>query len=421
MTELTENAVLEVSVEGAVAGGRCLARHEGKVLLVAGALPGERVKIRITRDEKRHAEAEIVEILEPHPHRREPPCPHAGACGGCDFQHADRDLQLSMKRAIVLDAYRRIGRLDVEDLLEGPSPSGLEFGARNRIRLTFDPLGRPGLLRRASHEVVPIDECLLMESTFGEVALPWLRMVPPWKRVTVRLDSRQEAILLFESSGQPKDRRRLGKITRGIEPPGAVRGMLADGIPLAGQRDLHFRVLGKEFRADATSFFQVNSAATEELVRIVDELLAGDRGGLLLDLYAGVGLFAVCVGRGFDRLVASEADHRSARYLKRNLRRNGVRGQARAEKAHATLREVEREGTETLILDPPRVGLSREVRREILSRRPRRILSISCDVATGARDSAVFVKAGWRLTQLRAVDLFPVTSQVETVGLFVRD
>jgi tRNA/tmRNA/rRNA uracil-C5-methylase (TrmA/RlmC/RlmD family) len=413
----------EVTAGSVVPGGRCLCRHEGKVILVSGVLPGERCRVRITRDEKRYAEAEVVEVLESHERRRDPPCEHAPDCGGCDWQHAERDLQLSMKRDIVFDAFRRIGEIDVTDLLEGPTAVGDEFRTRHRIRLTTDPAGRPGLLRRGSHDVVPVNGCLQMPEEFEDVTLPWVRMLPPWKRVTVRHDDEGHAVVLVESGGaapSEKDRRRLGKITKAMERPASVIGVVADSIPLAGDRQLRFHVRDQVFRADATSFFQGSRPGTLELLDTVEEFLGEDRGGPLLDLYAGVGLFAVTLGKRFSPVVASEADARAVRHLKHNLKRNGVRGEARAERAEITLASAPRGLGETVILDPPRVGLSKDARRALVAREPRRIVSISCDPATGARDAGVLVRAGWHLRRLRAIDLFPTTAHVETVALLVR-
>jgi tRNA/tmRNA/rRNA uracil-C5-methylase (TrmA/RlmC/RlmD family) len=414
---------LELTVGGAVPGGRCLARVEGKVVLVAGALPGERVRVRLTRDEKRWAEAEAVEILEPSAGRRRPPCAHADECGGCDLQHAEPALQREMKRQIVLDAFRRIGGLDVGDLLEGPDDHGDEMGVRNRIRLSFDPTGRVGLRRRGTHDVVPIDDCPLMRAPFREDFLPWARLLPPWRRATVRIDSRDRMVVLFETGDPPneKDRRRYGKITRGMERPESIVGFLADGIPLGGERNLHFRVREADLRADATSFFQVSTPGTDRLVDTVEACLGGERRGTLLDLYAGVGLFSVCLGRGWSRVVAGEADARAARHLKRNLRRNGVRGEARAESALETLLAVPRIGPETVICDPPRAGLSKEVRRALVRRAPERIVSVSCDPSTAARDVKHLTDTGWRLNRLVAIDLFPQTAHVETVAELGRD
>jgi tRNA/tmRNA/rRNA uracil-C5-methylase (TrmA/RlmC/RlmD family) len=419
---ITPGEQFEVTAGAVVAGGRCLCRREGKVVLVAGALPGERVRVVATRDEKRFAEADVVEVLEPHARRRTPPCGHAAECGGCDWQFAERDLQLTMKREIVLDAFRRIGGIEAEELLEGPAPVGDEFRTRQRIRLTTDPAGRPGLLRRASHAVVPIDECLQMDDAFEEKLLPWLQLLPPWRRVTARLDDDGHAVVLLESGVEPseKDRKRLGKITKAMERPPFVLGILADSIPLTGDRTIRFHVKERVFRADATSFFQGSRPGTLELLDTVEEFLGEDRAGALLDLYAGVGLFAVTFGSGFASVTASEADGRAVKHLKHNLKRNNVRGDARSERAEKTLGEVERAETETVILDPPRIGLSKEARNALIAREPRRIVSVSCDPATGARDVGALVKAGWELKRLRAVDLFPTTAHVETVALLER-
>jgi len=259
-----------------------------------------------------------------------------------------------------------------------------------------------------------------MRPSFSETILPWLRMNPPWRKATIRLDDRGRAVVLFESSQREKDRKRLGRVTKAMERPDGVVGLLADGIPLGGKRDLVYRVAGKDLRADATSFFQVNGQATERLVELVQECLPSGREGALLDLYAGVGLFAVCLGKGFDRVVASEADKRAARHLKYNLKKNAIRGEARAESAVQTLAATPGSDVETVILDPPRIGLTKEVKQQLVARQPRRIVFVSCDPATGARDTAALVEAGWVLESLAALDLFPTTAHVETVALLQR-
>jgi tRNA/tmRNA/rRNA uracil-C5-methylase (TrmA/RlmC/RlmD family) len=422
METTTTPEILELLAGPVVAGGRCLCRHDGKVILVAGALPGERVRARITRNEKRFSEATAEEILEPHERRREAPCPHAADCGGCDWQHAERDLQLTMKRDIVLDAFKRIGELDVEGQLEGPTAVGDEFRTRHRIRLSYDPNGRPGLLRKASHAVVPLDVCLQMPERFEQELLPWLRLTPPWKKATVRLDDIGKSVVLFETGTPPseKDRKRLGKVTKAMEHPSSIVGLLADSIPLAGERNLHFQLGDATFRADATSFFQGSRPGTVQLVETVAGMIGEDKEGALLDLYAGVGLFAVSVGRGFAKVVASEADNRAVKHLKHNLKKNAVRAEAKAERAEATLSGERLADAETVILDPPRIGLTKEARRALVQREPKRILSVSCDPATGARDVGVLVRAGWRLERLVAIDLFPTMAHVETVALLVR-
>jgi tRNA/tmRNA/rRNA uracil-C5-methylase (TrmA/RlmC/RlmD family) len=416
----TLGEILEIEVGGAVPGGRCLGRSGGKVVLVAGALPGERVRARVTRDAKRWAEADVVDVLAAAEGRRAAPCPHAADCGGCDFQHAARDAQLTMKRDILLDAFRRIGGLDVSALLSGPQAVGEEFRSRNRLSLSYAPIGRPGLKRRGSHDVVPIDGCLQMPTAFDDEVLPWLRMQPPWRRATARFGGDGEVVVLFETGEppNPRDRKRLGRIAQQSERPERVVGLLADGNPLAGEREMRYPVKGFTLTADATSFFQGMGAA--DLVDTVAELLGDDRAGQLLDIYAGVGLFAVGVGAEFERVLAGEADARAVRHLARNLKAAGIRGEARAERADFTLAAAPRHEIETVIVDPPRTGLGKETLRSLVGRAPRRIVSVSCDAATGARDVGALVRAGWRLERLRALDLFPTTAHVETVALLRR-
>ncbi len=414
--------MIEVTAGRAVAGGRCIARRHGKVMLVAGALPGERVRVRIVREGRRHDEAEVEAVLEAHPRRREPPCPHAGECGGCDFQHAERELQLSMKRSIVVDAFRRVGRIDVEDLLEGPEACGEEFGSRNRLTLTFDARGCPGLLRRGSHDVVAIDHCMLMPPVFGEALLPWLRLLAGWRRAGVRLDSDGVAVALLESPDpfDEPEREALARAVAKTARPGWIRGVLADGLLVDGERELRFHLANRELVADAGVFFQVNLAAADELLRVVDAFLGDDREGTLLDLYAGVGLFATCLGSRFEHVLAVESERRAAKLLERNLRAHGIRGEALRGSAERALRGPASSSGETVIVDPPRSGLSRDARRLLAARRPRRVVSISCDPATGARDAGELARAGYRLERLAAVDLFPVTAHVETAALLVR-
>ena len=413
---------LELTAGNAVAGGSCLARHEGKIVLIQGALPGEKVRARILKETKSLIEAQAMAILEANPRRRTPPCPYASDCGGCDFQHAERDLQLEMKRSIVVDAFRRIAHVDVGEMLEGPSATVPEFGARTRIRLSYDSMGRPGLLRRASHDVVAIEDCLLMAPAFRESVLPWMRTLPPWQKASARMDHTGSAVVLFESSDVPrgKEHRRLARMTKETERPAAIRGVGADGIPLAGTRELVYEVCGKKLDVDAGSFFQGSVAGAEELARVANDMIGTNRSGQLLDLYAGAGLFAVCCGEGFEHVVASDADDSAVRYLRENLQRNGIEGEARAEQAQVTLRKTERFAAETVILDPPRAGMEKVVREALVARGPARILSVSCDPATGARDVAHLVAAGWTLQRLAVLDLFPATAHVETVSLLER-
>ena len=190
----TDTGTLELTAENAVAGGRCLAGTRGRSCSWRERCPASACASGSPATRSDSLRARSSRCWKRTPARREAPCPHAAECGGCDFQHAERDLQLSMKRAIVADAFRRIAKIDVEErgLLEGPEAVGPEFGWRNRIRLSFDSAGRPGLLARGSHDVVPIDTCLLPRDAFGETFLPWMRMLPPWRKGDAAVRHRRE-------------------------------------------------------------------------------------------------------------------------------------------------------------------------------------------------------------------------------------
>jgi 23S rRNA (uracil1939-C5)-methyltransferase len=248
-------------------------------------------------------------------------------------------------------------------------------------------------------------------------------MLPPWSRASARFDSEGKAVVLLESEegSEGKEHRRLAKTTKETTRPSVVSGVLADGVPLGGRRELVHRVRGKELVTDAASFFQGSEEGAEELVRVTAEMLGSDRRGQLLDLYAGSGLFAVGVGDRFDRVVASDAEERAVRMLRRNLERHGIPGEARAEEAQVTLRKAPPASDETVIVDPPRTGMEKVVRKTLVERRPERIVAVSCDPATGARDAAELLEAGYRLERIAALDLFPVTAHVETVALLRRE
>jgi 23S rRNA (uracil1939-C5)-methyltransferase len=241
--------------------------------------------------------------------------------------------------------------------------------------------------------------------------------------VAARFGSEGHAVLLLESEegNEGKENRRPAKITREMERPPEILGVLADGVPLAGKREPVFRIGENEIAADAASFFQGSVEGATELVRVVGEAIGADRRGLLLDLYAGSGLLAVGVGRGFEAVIASDADERAVRMMRRNLERNGISGEARAEEAQVTLRKAPRFEQETVIVDPPRTGTEKVARRALIERAPARIIAVSCDPATGARDVAELVGAGYRLERVTALDLFPVTAHVETVSVLRRE
>jgi len=431
----TEAAALTLRIEKLVTGGGGLARHEGQAVFVPLTAPGDEVRARVVKSKKGFADAELLEVLTPGPDRAEPPCPHYGACGGCDLQHLAPDGQRAAKAAIVADCFQRLGKLDVAGILTGPEPTGGDLGHRNRIRLFASPMGPYGLMRRGSHEVVPLDACPVMPGRFNTDILPWLRMMPPVEQIVVRLDAADNWLL--SAFGPPARLRLLKKILatlpeEGPPAPGCV-GVLFNNLPLWGRDYLVHELAGHKYRVSSRSFFQGNFAVTEEAVATVRSWLgevrdAGRLGPLLGDVFCGVGLFSLALADLFEEVVAIDADPHACRDAENNVKRDAAaRGKVTIHKGpvakvlgNENLGAPERWREACCVVDPPREGLGKDGSAVLLARGPRQILFMSCDPATLARDAATCAAAGYELTRLRVLDMFPQTSHIETLALLER-
>ena len=292
---------IQVRAERMVAGGAALCRDDdGRVVLVAGALPGERVEVAV---EDRHGSlhGEVVEVLDAAVGRVEPPCPFVAAgCGGCDWQHATPDLQSSMRTEIVVDALRRLGHLDAPVVRAGP-PVPAER-SRNSLRLAVQD-GRLGLRGRGTHDVVPVDDCLVVVPRLAELLAPGVISPGRATELTIRVaDGTGERLILAEPTAE------------GIEAPEDVSVIGADEL-VAGRRRWFFAdVAGHRLRVSASSFFQTRGSGAEALVAVVREQIVGAPDGTFVDLYGGIGLFAVTVaGRASGRGCRAFALGRSRR------------------------------------------------------------------------------------------------------------
>jgi len=381
-------------------GGHCLARDaDGRVVFVRHALPGELVHVQITEDSGSFRRADAVEVLEPSPDRVEPPCPHAGAgrCGGCDWQHASGSGQRAMKAAVVREQLARLAGLDVAVTVE-ELPGGL-LGWRTRIQYAIGGDGTVGLRRYRSHDVEPIDICLLGVPGVGD---------RPESRsgltgVEVARGDDGESALLGHSPG-------AGRQARGRRPPDRVE-------LLAGPARLQHTVAGRSFEVDAAGFWQVHPHAAATFAATLLELLGVRPGERVLDLYSGAGLFTALLAEAVGpsgEVVGVEASRPAVADATANL---ADLPQARTIRARVTPAVID--DADVVVLDPPRSGAGREIMAAILARSPRAIGYVACDPAALARDVRVAVDAGWRLAQLRAFDAFPMTHHVECVALLL--
>jgi tRNA/tmRNA/rRNA uracil-C5-methylase (TrmA/RlmC/RlmD family) len=361
-------------------GGHCVARHEGRVVFVRHALPGETVVVEITEDRGgSFCRGDAVEVESPSPDRVEPPCPHArpGGCGGCDFQHAAPTAQRALKAAVLHEQLSRLAGLDVpvemEELPGGP------LSWRTRVRLATDESGRPGFRAHRSHDVVPIDVCpIAAPGTVDEVVG---RVWPPTSTVTVAVDS---------------------SATTHIGPSTAVE--------TAARRT---------WQVPADGFWQAHPDAADVYAEVVTSWAKLAAGDAAWDLYSGVGLFAAVLASEVGpagEVIAVESAKQSAEAAADNL---ADLPQVRIfeGRVEAVLRAGIGREPAVVVLDPPRTGAGRKVVEAIAARNPARIIYMACDPAALARDVATFATEGYRLADLRAFDAFPMTHHMECIAL----
>jgi tRNA/tmRNA/rRNA uracil-C5-methylase (TrmA/RlmC/RlmD family) len=398
-----------VTVGPVAHGGHCVARHEGRVVFVRHALPGERVVVQVTED--RHARfcrADAVEVLEAAPDRVERPCPYSGPgkCGGCDWQHVSHDGQLRLKADVVREQLARLAGLDVPVVVEALPGGPLRW--RSRARFAVDRAGQPGLRRYRSHDIVPLDDCLITVEPAARAVLS--RRWPGAGAVDVAIDSAGVV------TTTRLDRRGVPQSTRVLRPGAEVPEEPAG----RAQRSAG----GRDWEVEGTGFWQVHPAAADALVGAVAAFADVRPGETVLDLYAGAGLFggALAPGVGADgRVVCVESDPAACAAADANLadlpQAEVWQGDVDAPGLSELLDDLGR--PDVVVLDPPRAGAGPDVSRVIAGAAPRAVVYVACDPASLARDIAVFADAGYRLDALRAFDCFPMTAHVECVALLV--
>jgi tRNA/tmRNA/rRNA uracil-C5-methylase (TrmA/RlmC/RlmD family) len=388
-------------------GGHCVARLDGQVVFVRHTLPGERVRIHITERSKTFLRADAVEVIQAAPGRVEAPCPYAGPgqCGGCDFQHVDPAAQRELLREVVREQLRRLAGITWDGEVEAVEPEAFDW--RTRMQFAVDDQGRPGLRKHRSHEIVPVDRCLIAHPDLPAV------LGRRWDAESV------EAIV--SSTG---DRLLVTDASISDEVEATVDGVVAvDGTTRGGRGAVTERVLAADFRVSGSGFWQVHPDAAATLVDAVIEGAEVAAGDTVLDLYAGVGLFTTFLAdeSGEDGVVLSvESDPGASRDARRNLHDFPQVSLVGASVERALRDGSLGESADVVVLDPPRTGAKKAV-AGIAELAPRRIVYVACDPAALARDLASFAARGYALGSLRAFALFPMTHHVECVAVLVRE
>jgi tRNA/tmRNA/rRNA uracil-C5-methylase (TrmA/RlmC/RlmD family) len=387
--------LLEVTIEKVAHGGHFIARHDGAVIFVRHAIPGERCTIEVTSTGTSFNRADVVEVIEKSEHRVTAPCEysHRAGCGGCDFQHINPAYQRQLKSDVIKEQFSRIAKMQIEIEVEAVSES---THWRTRAIATTNRNGKLGFYKSRSHTVVPVKDCLICVEGLGIKELAASHLKGDMRIEISASNTGERTVALAPTRGEEKARISEGPVV------------------------LHEKVLGKTLEVSQAAFWQSNKRAPEVLTQTVLDLAQLRIGDHALDLYGGVGLFtaaildAVGTSGHVDLIEGSKvATADAARNFAQTPNITIATGDVAKLLPRITAADV-------VVLDPPRDGAGKEAIAHIARLAPRSIVYVACDPAALARDTAYLADHSYSLVKLRAFDLFPMTHHIECVALYTR-
>jgi 23S rRNA (uracil1939-C5)-methyltransferase len=424
---LADMEELTVTIDSLSHGVFGVARTERGVVFVPGTAPGDLVRIRIVDEKRHHREAELIAVIEPSPDRRTPPCRFIPECGGCPWQHVAYPAQLAAKRSLLEEALVRIGGLDRGALDIRPIIPSDEWSYRHRLTLRVDGEQRLGFYRQRSHQLVEIDACLIADEPVNRhlaVAREWLRGVSTTVR-RVEIASARDCRVAFVANCEGPFRHDDPYHERFLKSHPSVSGIVLFGHGwrhVIGKPVTDLEVDGGLVIESRGGFTQVNPAANERLVATVAELASPSPSDRVLDLYCGVGNFTLPLARRTREIVGVESDASAIGAARRNAERAAVsncRFLHRDAAGAAVALAAEGERFSLVVLDPPRSGAA-EVVEHLAAGAVDRLVYVSCNPPTLARDLRRLCERGFMLGPLQPIDLFPQTYHLETVALLRR-
>jgi 23S rRNA (uracil1939-C5)-methyltransferase len=423
-------------------------RGRGKAVFVPFVLAAEKIEASLTEQKPGFARATADSILEPSPHRIQPGCQYFTRCGGCHYQHASYEHQLEIKKEILRESLRRTAKLDLPfDIEVHPSPPW-NYRNRSRLQVQVSPAFAAGYFKLASHELLAVEQCPISSPLINRaIASLWQSgragKVPEGVREVEFFANADDTQLLVDVACAGEARRSAVRVwaeelhaalpeIAGVlafreANPGDRKAGTQEILVAVGAAHLTYQTQRAAYRVSPGSFFQTNRHLTDELVKIVTE---GQSGQLALDLYAGAGLFSTALASDFHHVVSVESSQTSSADLSYNQSSNGEAVQATTEQ-YLARENTGRVGKGAVLLhipnkpdlavvDPPRSGLGERVARLLSTLGAPRVIYVSCDPATLARDLVPLLAAGYRVEQVHLVDLFPQTYHLESVVHLVR-
>jgi len=398
-----------------VYGGNGMGRlANGKAVFVPGVLPGEKVRVRLYKEQKGYAQAELLEILEPSEDRIQPRCPHFGSCGGCHYQHMPYPSQLNYKQVILTEQFLRLGNFP-NPPLKSIVPSPVEFNYRNNVQFHISPNKTLGFQATASNRIVGIKECHIAHRLLEDTRnLLDIEELPGLDLVELRCGLDDDVMMILESQQEI-----VPEFETKVPISAIFRGSQGGEFLLSGSDVLLQEVMGKIFAVSPGSFFQVNLQAVEKMLTYIITLLPSAENRTVMDLYCGVGLFSSFFAPCAKKLIAIESSPSACQDYAHNLDTYN----------HIELYQGNVENIlpyidaspSLIIADPPRGGMGEDVIKSVLHLSSQTLAYVSCDPATLARDSRFLVAGGYSLTEITPFDFFPQTYHIETVALFKKE
>lgn len=415
MTDSTDNT-FELELTEMVHGGQALGRHAGRVIFTRYTIPGERILARLTDDRERFAFAESVTLLASSPHRVEPVCPHfgPGRCGGCHFQHIDYAAQPGFKRDVVIDQMTRIGGIAnpvVHPTIASPDP----WAYRTHATLHANAEGQLCFVGTDDATLVPIEECHIIRPELLDLLDTLdLQDIPELERVRLQVGSDPDDLMVIISTRDDE----VPELE--VDLPVSINFLLSDNEPvnLIGSSTVQYTVRGRQFRVTAGGFFQVNLPQTATLVDLVLDRLNLQGNEAVLDLYSGVGLFTAFIAERASLVTAIESYPPAVTDADVNLA--DLDNVDLIEGSVEDVLPLLSEQYDAVVLDPPRTGLDPHALDALADLAAARIVYVSCEPSTLARDAKRLARKGYRLVDVQPVDMFPQTFHIECVAQFVR-
>lgn len=436
---LSKNMQVTVKIESVSSDGSGVARVDGMAVFVPGAITGETALIHIVKVNKTYAFAKVMEILEPSPDRTAPVCDTYSRCGGCAMMHMSYERELKVKRQRVADAMQRIGKLQIE---VGETIGGEPERYRNKAMFPVDENLNFGFFGKASHRLIPCNDCKIMPKEFTEIA----RDITAWAKekgvsgynemrhsgllrtifirkvedLAICLVINGDSLLHTDSLIERLKKYLPASITLSINKK---RGntLLGDKIiTVYGGDTVNASLCGLNFKLSPRAFFQVNTCQAERLYSLAGELADLKGSEILIDLYCGTGTIGLSLAKKVKKLIGVEVIPEAVENARENARINGITNAeficADAGDAAQKLKEKNIK-PDVIILDPPRKGCDESLIKTVSEMSPQRIVYVSCDPATLARDLKLFDELGYKSHFVQPVDMFPRTAHVETVCL----